>query len=148
MSIEDDLKERLIRIEAKLDMLGQTIAAQPRGQPVEVGQVQAADTTGLLGQFTIKQHVAIQMVLQGEKNKAIADRLGVTENTAKVHIRTIAKKLGVKTRGQIVAKLMQAFNACSDDEYQALAHGLPKNWAENYKSPDKFKRLYRSKNGT
>ena len=147
MSTEDDLKERLIRIEAKLDMLGQTLAAQPRGQP-EVGQVQTSDTAGLLGQFTIKQHVGIQMVLQGEKNKAIADRLGVTENTAKVHIRTIAKKLGVKTRGQIVAKLMQAFNACSDDEYQALAHGLPKNWAENFKSPDKFKRLYRSKNGT
>ena len=144
----EDLKERLIRIEAKLDMLGQTIAAQPRGQPVEVGQVQTAESTKLFGQFTIKQHVAIQMILTGEKNSAIAERLGITENTAKVHVRTIAKKLGVKTRGQIVAKLMQAFNACNDDEYQALARGLPKNWAENFKSPDKFKRLYRSKNGT
>ena len=65
MSANEDLKERLIRIEAKLDMLGQTLAAQPRGQP-EVGQVQTSDTTGLLGQFTIKQHVGIQMVLQGE----------------------------------------------------------------------------------
>jgi len=139
----DETVERLIRIESKIDTLIQKMMSPDVVAVAE--QFVATQDASILGQFTAKQHCAIQMIMEGHKNTEIAKRLGITENTAKVHVRTIAKKLGVKTRGQIVAKLMQAYDACDDSQYQAMAHGLPKDWSRTYKKPDKFKSLYRSK---
>jgi len=135
----DDLTERLIRIEAKLDMLATQMAGQPQSTTT---QMQAS--TDVLGIFTPKQHVAIQMMMAGEKNSSIAKVLAITENTAKVHVRTCAKKLGVKTRGQIVAKLMGPMEAVSGPEYLAMA-SIPKDWWETKpKGKDKYAKIYRS----
>lgn len=137
----DDLTERLIRIEAKLDMLATQMAGQQRQSTTEP----STSSADVLGLFTSKQHVAIQMMMAGEKNASIAKVLGITENTAKVHVRTVAKKLGVKTRGQIVAKLMSAMEAVSGPEYLAMA-SIPKDWWETKpkKGKDKYAKVYRS----
>ena len=136
----NDLTERLIRIEAKLDMLATQMAGQQRQSTTEP----SASNTDVLGLFTPKQHVAIQMMMAGEKNASIAKVLGITENTAKVHVRTVAKKLGVKTRGQIVAKLMSAMEAVPGPEYLAMA-SIPKDWWETKpKGRDKYAKVYRS----
>jgi len=135
----DDLTERLIRIEAKLDMLATQMAGQPQSTTTA-----STSNTDVLGIFTAKQHVAIQMMMAGEKNSSIAKVLAITENTAKVHVRTVAKKLGVKTRGQIVAKLMSPMDAVSGPEYLAMA-SIPKDWWETKpKGRDKYEKIYRS----
>ena len=70
--------------------------------------------------------------MKGKSNAEIARRLGVTENTAKVHVRGIAKKYGVSTRSQVVMSAFPELDAINADQYKAMAGGLPKTWAEEY----------------
>ena len=99
--------------------------------------------------MTTKQHAVLQMLLGGKSNQDIADRFGVTDNTAKVYVRSIAKKLGVNTRAQIVARTLQAYNSIDESSYRMVAGGLPKDWDENFVVPDPFAQLYvRKDDGT
>ena len=86
------------------------------------------------------------MLLRGADNQEIADRMEVTINTAKVHVRGIAKKLGVSTRSQIIWKVHKEMIDIDENGYMMLSGGLPKDWDENYSEPDPFYGLYRSKN--
>lgn len=130
------LMAMMARVEAKIDlMLGQTGAAKQDGK------------TGskALGQLTVKQHAVLQMLLNGKSNAEIADRLGVNENTAKVHVRLIAKKLGVSKRQEIVAAMMEAFRQVPDKLYLTMSRGLPKNWDEEWGSgTEKYDSIVRS----
>ena len=87
--------------------------------------------------MTLKQHAALQMLLAGASNEEIADRFGVSVNTAKVYVRSIAAKLGVNARTQIVIKAMPALDAMSDDEYVSLSKGLPRDWNASYDYEDR-----------
>ena len=144
------MHEQLDRVEFKLD---QILAALLRGAQVDSGdhnakarQVQRPqDTDAYLPPMTTKQHAVLQMLLNGKSNQDIADRFGVTDNTAKVYVRSIAKKLGVNTRAQIVAHTLQAFNSIDDSSYRMIAGGLPKDWDANFVMPDPFADLYARK---
>lgn len=92
--------------------------------------------------FTTKQHCVLQMLLRAATTEEIAQRFDVTQNTAKVYVRTIAKKLGVNTRAQIVMKTLETFHQIDDNSYRIMTGGLPKDWDENYTQPDPFAHLY------
>jgi len=98
-----------------------------------------------LFKLTTKQHAALQMLLDGKSNTEIAKRFGVSDDTAKVYVRTIAKKYGVNTRAQIVMATLEEFNSISDDVYMRISGGLPKDWHRNYEEPDVFADLYTRK---
>ena len=85
------------------------------------------------------------MLLDGKSNFDIAQRFGVSEDTAKVYVRTIAKKYGVNTRAQIVGATLEEFNSVSDDVYQRISGGLPKDWHSTFSEPDPFADLYARK---
>ena len=51
--------------------------------------------------FTPRQREVLDRLSRGESNKAIAYELSMSENTVKVHIRHIMRKLGVSNRTQI-----------------------------------------------
>jgi DNA-binding NarL/FixJ family response regulator len=139
------MSSQLDRIEWKLDQLLMHIRAEsgtnwgvtrPPPQPV-------ASAGDVLRRFTTKQHACLQMLLRGAGNQEIADRFGVTDNTAKVYVRSIAAKLKVQTRSQIVIALLDAFHAIDDATYRLLTGGLPKDWDAEYSEPDPFAHLYR-----
>jgi DNA-binding NarL/FixJ family response regulator len=129
---------QLDRIEWKLDQLMQLVARN-QGQKQEEEVLESVDFRKL----TTKQHAALQMLLHGKSNAEIATRFGVTENTAKVYVRTIAKRYGVNNRSQLVAKTLRAFEDISDSAYRILSGGLPKNWDQGYARPDPYEGLYR-----
>lgn len=144
------MHEQLNRIEYKLD---QILAALLRGAHTSGGGKEsttsnnhtAQQTDDYLPAMTVKQHAVLQMLLAGKTNQHIADRFGVTDNTAKVYVRSIAKKLGVNTRAQIVAKTLTAYNSIDEPSYRMIAGGLPKDWDQNYVMPDPFAELYARK---
>lgn len=147
------MQAQLDRIEYKLDQLLTALlrgAAEPNGtlesRVLNTHHRQSADD--YLPMMTVKQHAVLQMLLSGKSNQDIADRFGVTDNTAKVYVRTIAKKLDVNTRAQIVMRTLEAFNKIDDSSYRMLAGGLPKDWDDNYADPDPFADLYRKNDGT
>lgn len=105
----------------------------------------APDIRNTLFMLTTKQHASLQMLLDGRSNIEIAKRFNVSDDTAKVYVRTIAKKYGVHTRAQIVGATLEEFNSISDDVYMRISGGLPKNWHSEYKEPDVFADLYTRK---
>jgi DNA-binding CsgD family transcriptional regulator len=134
----------LVRIEAKLDvlisaLLGRAERDERAGLAGEAGEVAQA----FFRQFTTKQNAALQMLMRGASNDDIAERLGVTDNTAKVHVRSIAKKLDVHNRAVIALRAMPHWQAIDGEAYRMLSGGLPKDWDANFAAPDPYGHLYR-----
>ena len=65
------------------------------------------DDGGPLDRLTQRQREVLRLMADGLTNKAISRRLGVTENTVKVHITSILKTLGVSNRTQAVVSAQQ-----------------------------------------
>jgi NarL family two-component system response regulator YdfI len=57
--------------------------------------------------LTDRELEVLEGVAQGERNKEIATRLGITERTVKAHLTSIYNKLGVDSRASAVAKAIQ-----------------------------------------
>ena len=133
-------QNQLDRVEQKLDYLIQRpTEATPRLNRVNTPS--ATDPELLFHGWTIKQHVCLQMVFRSASNEEIAERMEVTVNTAKTHVRTLFRKLGVNSRTHIVAKCLVPFNGLDDTTYKKMTGGLPKDWDENYKNPDPYHSL-------
>lgn len=128
---EEDMNAQLDRIEFKLDqilaaMVNNVAAVERRADAPN--KVEHDD----LHKFTPKQHAALQMLLSGASNQDIADRMKVGLNTAKVHVRGIAKKLGLNSRTQIILRMQAQFEAVDDSQYRLMTGGLPKDWHQNF----------------
>jgi DNA-binding NarL/FixJ family response regulator len=52
-------------------------------------------------EFTERQNAVLICLCQGDPNKVIGRKLGMTETTVKVHVREIMRKLGVSNRTQV-----------------------------------------------
>jgi RNA polymerase sigma factor (sigma-70 family) len=57
--------------------------------------------------LTPRETEIVRMVSQGLRNKAIADRLSISEGTVKVHLHNIYEKLGVDGRMELVLSAQQ-----------------------------------------
>ena len=144
------MKNQLDRIEWKVDQILASLASMntahmPRVEVSEKATEEEGQVGNTLYRLTIKQHGTLQMLLDGKSNFDIAQRFGVSEDTAKVYVRTIAKKYGVNTRAQIVGATLEEFNSVSDDVYQRTSGGLPKDWHSTFSEPDPFADLYARK---
>jgi DNA-binding NarL/FixJ family response regulator len=80
---------------APLEMLLSESAATPVAQPAPASPYR----------LTARQKAVLAQLQQGKANKIIAHELGMSESTAKVHIRNIMRKMGATNRTQA------AFNA-------------------------------------
>jgi len=54
-----------------------------------------------------RERDVLNIVARGEKNKAIAEQLGISENTVRFHVTNILKKLDVGSRQEATAKLFE-----------------------------------------
>lgn len=52
---------------------------------------------------TPREQEVLQLVLLGHTNKAIAQRLGISDYTARDHVSALLRKNEVKNRGQLLA---------------------------------------------
>ncbi|NNE21889.1 MAG: response regulator transcription factor [Rhizobiales bacterium] len=76
-------------------------------RPVIVPHLQRMNDLLNARHLTSKQNQVMQLVCQGKPNKVIAQALGMTEATVKVHVRQIMQKLSVSNRTQIVIRAMK-----------------------------------------
>ncbi len=60
--------------------------------------VHGTTATGDTSALTTREVQILDLICDGRQNKIIADRLGLSENTVKVHIRNIYKKMKVRNR--------------------------------------------------
>jgi len=53
---------------------------------------------------TAREQQIVQLLMQGMTNKAIAQQLGIMEDTVKKHLQHIYDKLGVRRRALLIAR--------------------------------------------
>jgi two-component system nitrate/nitrite response regulator NarL len=74
-----------------------------------VGWQQASlEPTPLLAALSVREREVLDLAASGMSNKEIAERLVISSNTVKFHLRTIYSKLGVHNRVQATQALCQS----------------------------------------
>ena len=63
---------------------------------IEPGRISSPNVHGL----SVRLVQILQCLVQGESNKMIANRLGITEATVKVHVKRLLRKIGANNRTQ------------------------------------------------
>lgn len=147
MPLSSSVTSDLARIEAKLDILLNLAYNTKSGDAQATQQVSKISPAelSLLRSMTAKQHVTAQLLIEGWPNKDIAYVLGIGENTVKLHVRAVCKKVGTKTRGQAALVLRDIMEAVDPSEYQRSSGGIPIDWAATYimDSKDPYEKIYR-----
>jgi Response regulator containing a CheY-like receiver domain and an HTH DNA-binding domain len=74
------------------------------------GVMQTAETSNRMEELGLspREKEIAAMLLQGGSAKQIADKLGITVNTANFHIKNLYKKLGVRSRAELFARFSAA----------------------------------------
>lgn len=87
---------------------GSTGAAMPdRAGPEERHAEDRARSTKGRGELTERERQVVQLLTEGLSNKLIADRLGISDHTAKFHVNGVMMKLGASTRTEAVVEAMR-----------------------------------------
>ena len=76
-------------------------------------------------QLTARQQAVISCLCVGDSNKAIANKLGMTETAVKVHVREIMRKLGVFNRTQVALVAARHGLAILPCDHQLLEGVVP-----------------------
>ena len=149
----DTLRYDLARLEAKIDIITNLLltssdSRQPEAMGTMAAKLNAAELA-LLRSLTPKQHATSQGLIMGWMNKSIGDVMGIGENTVKLHVRAVCKKIGCKTRGQAAMVLNDIIEKVSDKDYRQLSGGIPTSWARDYDfdTPDQYAAIYKKKEG-
>ncbi len=87
------LAAALLAVTRGLVAVDEALAEPWRRRPVGLG---AADP------LTPRERETLDLLAQGLSNRAIAERLGIAERTAKFHVNAILTKLGAETRTEAV----------------------------------------------
>jgi len=72
-------------------------------------------------EFTERQYAVLVCLCQGDPNKVIGRKLGMTETTVKVHVREIMRKLGASNRTQVA---IAAAHVCSHSAVELVPADL------------------------
>jgi DNA-binding CsgD family transcriptional regulator len=62
----------------------------------------------VVASLTAREREVASLIAEGRSNRAIADRLGVSERTVETHVRNVMTKLGLANRTQIAAWTLRA----------------------------------------
>jgi DNA-binding NarL/FixJ family response regulator len=73
-----------------------------RGDPEGVVLRPSDDVEGVVEPLTPRERQVLELLAEGLPNKAIAARLGISDQTVKFHVASIAAKLGATNRTEAV----------------------------------------------
>ena len=73
------------------------VAVEMRDKYLQLGPHEA-DEPDLLGSLTPREKETFRLLAEGQSNKLIANELGISDGTVKLHVKSILKKLGMRSR--------------------------------------------------
>lgn len=122
----------LVEPDASVDQLSRALSAVAGGElwlsrrllldamlmlsPAQQDATAASDTWVKLPTLTSRERDVLMQVLEGKPNKLIARRLGLSEQTVKIHLVHVYRKLGVRRR----VDLLKAFADSRGDQTQPV----------------------------
>lgn len=120
-----ELLEEILDLRHKLDVANAKLSAMTALGGGFANAEQA------LFSLTLKQHAAMQLIFAGASNLEISQVFDCKESTAKVHVRGVMLKFGVRTRAHLILRAKPVFDKMDADQYEEAA-GLPKDWAHRW----------------
>ena len=110
--------------EASVEELISPVAALPSPLPLRPrGEAAGLPERERLEMLTRREREVLTMLAEGETNARIANRLIVTEDTVKTHVKHILRKLGVQNRSQAVCRYFHIRGAIAEPRPAASAAG-------------------------
>jgi DNA-binding NarL/FixJ family response regulator len=85
-----------------LYLVRDVVACQPKPLPVRADAAPKPDWA-----LTPRQHDVLALLVQGKSNREIAEAMGLSENTVKVHLVSIYRVLGVSSRNEALLAGLQ-----------------------------------------
>jgi two-component system nitrate/nitrite response regulator NarL len=96
-----DLSPEALTQSLKLVLLGEKVFPTSLAALLIHGPIDTVvDIPGGRRGLSERENQILHALLKGESNKMIANRLGITEATVKVHLKTVLRKIGVANRTQ------------------------------------------------
>jgi LuxR family transcriptional regulator, regulator of acetate metabolism len=86
------------------ELTSPAVELHTRVRQISSAATPAAPDRDLLEQLTPREREVLTMLADGETNARIAQRLVVTEDTVKTHVKHILRKLGARNRSQAVSR--------------------------------------------
>jgi DNA-binding CsgD family transcriptional regulator len=111
--------------EASVEELSRPAVELPSGvQPISPAGALAVPDRELMKGLTRREHEVLTMLADGETNARIAQRLVVTEDTVKSHVKHILRKLGAQNRSQAVSRYFRVHASADGRQLAASAGGF------------------------
>jgi LuxR family transcriptional regulator, regulator of acetate metabolism len=104
------LRDQLAALERQLRGLGVSEPRLVRGEPPTVGGIASRRPhrrTALDRLLTERERQVVELMVGGARNRHMADRLAISEETVKSHVRSITRKLGASGRADVVASYLR-----------------------------------------
>lgn len=95
--LKDSEPEELIE-KINLALQGELVISSPLTQILARSLRPSTQKTSIIDTLTSRELENLKLIASGKSNKDIANKLGITEATVKVHVKNLLKKLGVKSR--------------------------------------------------
>jgi LuxR family transcriptional regulator, regulator of acetate metabolism len=111
--------------EASIEELTRPAVEVPSGvRPISPATSMAVPDHDLLEGLTPREREVLAMLADGETNARIAQRLVVTEDTVKTHVKHILRKLGARNRSQAVSRYFRMHASAGGRRLAATASGF------------------------
>jgi DNA-binding NarL/FixJ family response regulator len=92
---------------AALSAVAQGLAVLAPSLAVVLRTEDSGDLLAPAGQLTAREQEVLRLLAEGLANKAIAQRLAISEHTVKFHINALMGKLGAQSRTEAVVRAMR-----------------------------------------
>jgi two-component system, NarL family, nitrate/nitrite response regulator NarL len=103
--VHSGLYPALVAVKSGLTVLDTELASHLVGP--KAPRVEGKASHGARGELTARELQVVQLLAEGLSNKLIADRLGISDHTAKFHVNGVMAKLGASTRTEAVVEAVR-----------------------------------------
>lgn len=101
-----ELNKNLEKVTAEAEKKAQTVNVKEKEQKYTAEEIEKAiSSLEITEKLTSREEEVLRLTLSGQKRKAVADALGVSENTVKTHLSHIFAKLGVSSKKELTEKI-------------------------------------------
>ncbi|GIU25499.1 two-component system response regulator NarL [Shewanella schlegeliana] len=99
--LKDSEPEELIE-KIHLALQGEFVISSPLTQILAQSLRSGSKKVSQLEELTQRELQIVKLIASGKSNKEIANKLGITDSTVKVHVKNLLKKLALKSRVEVV----------------------------------------------